>query len=47
VGDVFLRGSAYFKKNGKVGLRDYVARELDEAQAYIEKKMARNVLAKR
>ncbi len=47
VGDVFLRGSAYFKKNGKSGLREYVAHELDEAQAYIEKKMARNVLAKR
>jgi arabinosaccharide transport system substrate-binding protein len=47
VGDVFLRGSEHFKKNGTSGLRDHVARELEAAKAYIEQKMARNVLAKR
>lgn len=47
IGDVFLRGGAYFKARGKKGLREYVARELDDAEAYIQHKMDRNVLAKR
>ena len=41
--DVFLHAADYYRKNGAMGLREYLQREIRSAAAYIEGLMARNV----
>jgi hypothetical protein len=45
--EVFLHAVKHFRERGDLGLRELVARELADAQAYVERIMARNVLASR
>jgi arabinosaccharide transport system substrate-binding protein len=44
--EVFLRAVEHYKQNGDSGLRQFVAGELDAAEAYVHRYMARNVFAK-
>ncbi len=46
VNEAFLRAAARYQSSGEDGLREFIAQELDAAQAYVERAMARNVLAK-
>jgi len=47
VNEAFLRAAARYESKGEDGLREFIAAELDEAEAYVNRAMARNVLAKR
>lgn len=44
--EVFLRAAEYYRSRGEHGLDDYVRRELDAAEAYVQRLMDRNVLAR-
>jgi arabinosaccharide transport system substrate-binding protein len=46
VSEAFLKSVEYYRLNGDRGLREFVARELDDAEAYVRRLMARNVLDK-
>ncbi|TVR52172.1 MAG: extracellular solute-binding protein [Puniceicoccaceae bacterium] len=41
--EVFLNAALHFDRRGETGLREYIQEELDKAQAYLERIMARNV----
>jgi arabinosaccharide transport system substrate-binding protein len=47
VSEVFLHAVAHFRAHGDAGLRELLTRELADAQAYVERVMARNVFASR
>ncbi len=47
LGEVFLRAATHYESKGHAGLREFVQRELNEAEAYLNQVMNRNVLAKR
>lgn len=47
VNEAFLRAAARYTERGEEGLRDFIAAELDEAEAYVKRSMARNVLSRR
>ena len=47
VNEAFLRAANHFKTRGDAGLRELIQSELDQAEAYMNKTMARNVLARR
>jgi arabinosaccharide transport system substrate-binding protein len=44
--EAFLKAVDYYRLNGDNGLREFVALQLDEAEAYVRRLMARNVLDK-
>lgn len=44
--EAFLKTVDYYRVNGDTGLREFLARELDAAEAYVRRLMARNVLDK-
>ena len=44
--EAFLKAVEYYRLNGDNGLREFVARELDDAEAYVRRLIARNVLDK-
>jgi arabinosaccharide transport system substrate-binding protein len=46
VSEAFLKSVEYYRVNGDGGLREFIARELDDAEAYVRRLMARNVLDK-
>lgn len=43
--EVFLRAAAHYRARGDVGLREFIRRELAAAELYVNRIMARNVLA--
>jgi arabinosaccharide transport system substrate-binding protein len=43
VSEAFLRAVEYYKARGETGLREFIQRELDAAEAYVARSMARNV----
>jgi arabinosaccharide transport system substrate-binding protein len=45
--EAFLRAAAHYDAHGEAGLRPVIESELASAQAYVERVMARNVLARR
>jgi arabinosaccharide transport system substrate-binding protein len=47
VNEAFLRAAAHYDAHGESGLREVIETELASAQAYVERVMARNVLARR
>jgi len=46
INEVLLRALEHYKVQGDRGLKEFVAQELDEAEAYIHRQIDRNVLSK-
>lgn len=44
--EAFLKAVEYYRLNGDNGLREFVSRELDDAETYVRRLIARNVLDK-
>jgi arabinosaccharide transport system substrate-binding protein len=45
LGEAFLRAADHYQRQGEVGLEEFIRAELGAAEAYVQKLMARNLLA--